>query len=133
MRSIWSVSAVVDTKKKIRRYKPYDASEASELVERSHPQLTVKRQAELLDIARTSVYRQKSPNPVGDEELDIRSRIDRIHTAEPTWGYRTITKVLRRDHGFVINRKRTRRIMREMGIYTLYPQPNLSKRYHAQY
>ena len=103
------------------------------MVERNHPQLTLKRQAELLDIPRTSVYRQRSPQPVNDEELEIRSRIDRIHTAEPTWGYRTITRVLRRDHGFVINRKRTRRMMREMGIYTLYPKPNLSKRYHAQY
>ena len=23
--------------------------------------------------------------------------------------------------------------MREMGVYTIYPKPNLSKRYHAQY
>lgn len=23
--------------------------------------------------------------------------------------------------------------MRDMGIYTIYPKPNLSKRYHAQY
>lgn len=59
-------------------------------------------------------------------------RIDEIHTDEPTWGYRAITRIIRRDDGILINRKRTRRIMKDMGIYTLYPKPNLSKRYHSQ-
>jgi putative transposase len=55
--------------------------------------------------------------------------IDEIHTHEPTWGYRTMTTILRRDHGLLINKKRVRRIMRNMGIYAIYPKPNLSKRY----
>jgi putative transposase len=59
--------------------------------------------------------------------------IDEIHTYESTWGYRTITCILRRDHGLTINKKKVRRMMRVMGIYALYPKPNLSKRYHAQY
>jgi transposase InsO family protein len=46
---------------------------------------------------------------------------------------RTITTILRRDHGLLINKKRVRRIMRDMGIYAIYPKPNLSKRYHSQY
>jgi putative transposase len=79
------------------------------------------------------VYRKRTVRLIQDEELQIRGWIDRIHTDEPTWGYRTITTILRRDHGIQINRKRTRRIMRNMGIYTLYPKPNLSKRYHSQY
>jgi len=60
-------------------------------------------------------------------------RIDEIHTAHPTWGYRTITIIIRRDDNFIVNRKRIRRIMRDMGVYTIYPKPNLSKRYHSQY
>jgi len=60
-------------------------------------------------------------------------RIDEIHTAHPTWGYRTITRILRRDDHLLINRKKVRRMMRDMGIYTIYPKPNLSKRFHAQY
>ena len=60
-------------------------------------------------------------------------RIDEIHTYHPTWGYRTITRILRRDDHLFINRKRVRRIMRDLGIYTIYPKPNLSKRYHAKY
>lgn len=60
-------------------------------------------------------------------------RIDELHTAHPTWGYRTITKIIRRDDEILVNRKKIRRMMRVMGIYTIYPKPNLSKRYHAQY
>lgn len=60
-------------------------------------------------------------------------RIDEIHTAHPTWGYRTITDIIRRDDKILINRKRTRRLMQQMGVETIYPKPNLSKRYHAQY
>jgi putative transposase len=60
-------------------------------------------------------------------------RIDELHTAHPTWGYRTITKVIRRDDKLCVNRKKIRRMMRAMGVYTIYPKPNLSKRYHAQH
>jgi len=60
-------------------------------------------------------------------------RIDELHTDHPTWGYRTITKVICRDDKLCVNRKKIRRMMRDMGVYTIYPKPNLSKRYHAQY
>jgi putative transposase len=95
--------------------------------------VTVKRQAELLAINRSSAYRKPAHRIAGDEELNLRRLIDEIHTAEPTWGYRTITFFLKRVYNSVINKKRVRRIMRDMGIYTLYPKPNLSRRYHAQY
>jgi putative transposase len=95
--------------------------------------MTVKHQAELLDINRSSVYRKPPGRTISDEELFLMHLIDEIHTAEPTWGYRMITAVLRRVHELVINKKRVRRIMRDIGIYTLYPKPNLSRRYHSQY
>ena len=103
------------------------------MVEKDNPEITVKRQCELLSINRTSVYRTPKSKLIHPEELRIRGLIERVHTDEPTWGYRTITKILKRDHHIQINRKRTRRLMQIMGIYTLFPKPNLSKRYHAQY
>jgi putative transposase len=103
------------------------------MVDWDDSQITIKRQCELLDVNRTSVYRENKPKLLDDEELRIRGWIDRIHTDEPTWGYRTITTILRRDYHILINRKRTRRMMQQMGIYTLFPQPNLSKRYHSQF
>jgi len=94
--------------------------------------MSVRRQTEALDVARGSLY----PRPckgVSEEELELMRLIDRHHTDEPTWGYRMITRHLREAHARVVNRKRVRRLMREMGIYAIYPKPNLSKRYHAQY
>lgn len=60
-------------------------------------------------------------------------KIDELHTDHPTWGYRTITKIIRRDYGICVNRKKIRRMMRVMGVYTIFPKPNLSKRYHSQF
>lgn len=103
------------------------------MLEVSHIRLAVKRQSELLSVNRTSVYRKPSPRVISEQDLFLMRRIDEIHTDEPTWGYRTITYILRRDMGIVINRKKVRRLMRDMGIYTIYPKPNLSNRYHSRY
>lgn len=46
---------------------------------------------------------------------------------------RTITMNIRRDDNLLVNHKKIRRMMRDMGVYTIYPKPNLGQRYHAQY
>jgi putative transposase len=103
-------------------------------VDFSDKRLTLSRQAELLSIHRTSIYREPPKDKaISDEDLFLMRRIDELHTDHPTWGYRTITKVIRRDDKLCVNRKKVQRLMREMGVYTIYPKPNLSKRYHAQY
>lgn len=102
-------------------------------MDKDNERLTVKCQAKLLSLNRTSLYRKPTLKLITDEELFLMRRIDEIHTDEPTWGYRTIARILRRDDGVMINKKQTRRIMKDMSIYALYPKPNLSKRYHSQY
>jgi len=73
--------------------------------------INISRQAELLSINRSSIYREPSgKRTVSDEELFLMRRIDEIHTAHPTWGYRTITGIVRRDDNLCVNRKRIRRI-----------------------
>lgn len=101
------------------------------LVEK-HKELSLTKQTEILEIGRTSIY-SRSHKGISEETIQLMHKIDRIHTDEPTWGYRTITAYLRNCYGMIVNRKRVRRLMREMGIYAIYPKPNLSKRYHAQY
>jgi len=111
-----------------------DPTGRKDFVNRNNPKISIKRQAELLSINRTSVYRQPpAQKRISDEDLLVMRRIDEVHTYHPTWGYRTITRILRRDDHLLINPKKVRRIMRDMGIYTIYPKPNLSKRYHAKY
>lgn len=103
------------------------ADERREMVERNHPKLTVKRQAELLEVNRTSVYYK--PSEEEDKDIELMHRIDEIYTRWPHYGYRRIRAVLR-DMGYVVNKKRVLRLMRRMGIAGLCPGPNLSKRNH---
>lgn len=75
-----------------------DANERKACIELNNPTITVKRQAELLQINRTSVYRKPALRVVSDSDIRIMHLIDELHTQEPTWGYRTITTILRRDY-----------------------------------
>ena len=51
--------------------------------------------------------------------------IDEIYTKHPYFGVRRIKKSLEKEDE-IVNRKKIRRLMREMGIYAIYPKPNLS-------
>ena len=59
------------------------------LIDWDSPELTVKTQAALLGLSRTSLYYQ--PKPVSAEELAIKRRIDEIYTAWPFYGSPRIT------------------------------------------
>lgn len=51
--------------------------------------------------------------------------IDEQFTDSPVYGYRKMTAWLRRE-GHEVNPKRVRRLMRKMGLETIYPKPRLS-------
>jgi putative transposase len=87
--------------------------------------ISIKRQADLLQVNRTSLYYK--PVPVKESELALMHAIDRIYTQWPTFGYRRITAKLR-EKGYVVNRKHVHRLMKKMGICAIFPGPNLSKR-----
>ena len=89
------------------------------------PELPIVQQSELLTLNRTSLYYK--PVEPSEEELQLRHRMDEIYTDRPVSGSRYITAMLRRE-GWIINRKRVSRCMREMGIAGVCPGPNLSKR-----
>ena len=55
------------------------------------------------------------------------AEIDRIHTKHPYMGQRKIVKKLK-EAGFDVGRKLVRSYMQQMGIFPIYPKPNLSKR-----
>ena len=102
------------------------------MVEQDNPAITVKRQAELLTINRTSVYRSSKEQRESEANVRLMHRIDEIYMKHPFYGYRRMTRILR-DQGFEVNRKRVRRLMQLMGLEAVYPKPNLSKRLHATY
>lgn len=92
------------------------------LIDPHEPRLTIARQAELLDISRSSVYYVPRVNP---EEKRIMDEIDAVYTEFPFYGSRRIADELH-DRGIAIGRDRTRSLMREMGIEALYPKPKTS-------
>lgn len=95
------------------------------MVERDNKEVSLKTQARILSLNRSSLYYK--PSEPSDEEVHLKHRIDRIYTDYPAYGSRRITHILRRE-GWNINRKRVQRCMREMGIEGIHPGPNLSKR-----
>jgi putative transposase len=88
-------------------------------------ELSVKAQAELLGLNRSSLYyKPVAPSP---EELALKHHIDEIYTEYPFYGSRRITAQLCRE-GYQVNSKAIQRHMNEMGIAGICPGPNLSKR-----
>jgi putative transposase len=65
------------------------------------------------------------------DDLELMRLIDRLHLEKPFYGARKIAVVLSRS-GHKVGRKRVTRLMRLMGIETIYRKPNLSRR-HPQH
>jgi putative transposase len=93
------------------------------LVEAGHPQLSVRRQCQLLGLARASLYYQ--PASASAEDLALMRLIDQQYTACPFYGSRRLTAWLR-QRGHEVNRKRVQRLMGLMGLEAIYPKPKLS-------
>ena len=95
----------------------------------SFDELSVERQCALLGVSRSSVYYKpvKPTDEAREFEESIKERLDFWHTKHPSYGVRKMRDVLR-EEGFGVGKRRIRRYMNEMGIYAIYPKPNLSKR-----
>jgi putative transposase len=95
------------------------------MIELAHPRISVSRQAELLGIARSSIYY----TPVQHEEDVVITRlIDEIYTEAPCYGSRKIKAALARC-GYVVGLARVQALMRSMGLEAIYPKPKLSQRH----
>lgn len=105
-------------KKNLASNEPLEARKA--MVEREHPEITVKRQADLLSVNRTSVYRSVKEHYESEEKVQIMHQIDEIYMKHPYFGYRRMTRFLP-DQDFMVNRKRVRRLIQVMGLEAIYP------------
>jgi len=93
------------------------------LVDHDDPVVPVTAQCRLLKVARSTLYYQ--PVPPSADELAVMRRIDELHLEYPFYGSRRMAVMLR-DDGWVMNRKRAHRLMRVMGLETIYQKPNTS-------
>lgn len=76
------------------------------------PTYGVSLACELLDLPRSSFYYQVEQS----DESDCKDAIQEIAGQWPRYGYRRVTVQLRRDKQLVVNGKRVRRLMAEMGL-----------------
>lgn len=91
--------------------------------------LSLRRQCELLGLNRSGLYYTPAEPDKAVAKLDetLMVRIDHWHTRCSYLGSRKIASKLQ-EEGFPVCRKTVRRLMLKMGIYAVYPKPNLSKR-----
>ena len=95
------------------------------MVDRACSALSVSRQSILLGVSRRSVY--YTPQGESDFNLELMRRMDEQYLRTPWYGSRQMVRVLRRM-GYGVGRKRVRRGMRVMGLRSLAPGPNTSRR-----
>jgi len=93
------------------------------MIEAEHPVLSVRRQCDLLGLARSGLYYE--PQGESPENLALMRLLDEAYTAWPFYGVRKITAHLARE-GQAVNVKRVRRLMRLMGLEAIYPRKRLS-------
>lgn len=92
--------------------------ERKKKLDRQH-ELPIIRQCSVLNISRSSAYRE----PAGEsaDDIDLMRKLDELHLRHPFKGSRRLRDDLWDDDGLRVNRKRVQRLMRLMGIRALHP------------
>lgn len=102
------------------------------MIDANHPTLSIARQCQLISLSRASYYRSVDTD-IGTEtpeNLELMRLIDEEYTRHPFYGSRQLRNYFRRQ-GRVVGRKRIQRLMRLMGLVSVAPKPNTSKRNKA--
>jgi putative transposase len=93
------------------------------MIDREH-ELSLARQAKLLEISRGTVY--YLPRPASPADLALMRKLDELHLEHPFMGARMLRRQLARQ-GVHAGRRHIRTLMLRMGIEALVPQPGTSK------
>jgi len=93
------------------------------MIQFGHPDLSVRRQCDLLGLDRSGLYYK----PVGPsaEDLALMRLLDEQYTRTPFYGVRKM-KAWLETIGHFDDIKRVRRLLRLMGLEAIYPKPRLS-------
>jgi len=94
------------------------------MVDKNYEDLSISGQCELLEVSRSTFY--YTPKPESEYELDLMAKIDELHLNRPYLGSRGIRRFLKRQ-GIIVNRKKVQRLMKKMGIASVYRKIQTSK------
>jgi len=100
--------------------------EKKKLIEPGQKKLSIRKQCKLLNLTRSNLYYE--PVKVSKVTLRIMHYIDEIFTECPFYGSRRIREALKRK-GWTIGRERVQSLMRQMGLWAIYPKAKLSKKH----
>lgn len=102
------------------------------MIDVNHPKLSIARQCNLINLSRASYYRKSTEDICSEspENLALMVLIDEEYMRHPFYGSRQMRSYLRRK-GHDVNRKRVQRLMRLMGLVSVAPKPNTSKKNKA--
>lgn len=93
------------------------------MVDRACGKLSIAQQCELLGLSRSGFYYE--PRGESPENLALMRRLDALFLEYPFYGSRQMAKALQRE-GCIAGRHRVRRLMRLMGLRTVYQKPRTS-------
>lgn len=89
-----------------------------QMLETNHPELSIRQQASILSLNRSSIYYKA----VFNEDILIGNLIKDVYLdSDCRYGYRKITKALQ-FQGHEVNHKKVLRLMKDMKIQGLYPK-----------
>ena len=89
------------------------------MIEPRHPEISMRRQCELLGLSRSSLYYRCEADPSYNEHL--MRLLDKQYLQTPFYGVPRMTEWLHRQ-GHAVNEKRVRRLLRAMGLEAIYPR-----------
>lgn len=95
-----------------------------ETIKPDHPELSVRKQCDLLVVPRSSLYYQ--PIAEKPENIKMMNMMDKHLLLHPTEGVKSMVSWLK-DQGYPVGPKRIRRLFRIMGYQALYRKKNLTK------
>ncbi|MBT3786040.1 IS3 family transposase [bacterium] len=89
-------------------------------MELDHPDLSVRKQCRFLEVNRSSIlYKPRQMSDLNEQLVEL---VMEIFEHAPYLGYRRVTELIREEHGLIINHKRVRRIMSELGLHSIKPR-----------
>jgi putative transposase len=94
------------------------------MVTKDHPELSITKQCELLNVSRSTYYHQ--PKGESGYNLELMQEIDRQYMETPFYGSRQMKRHLA-NLGYRVSRSRVRRLTKKMGIEAVYQKPRTSR------
>ncbi len=88
--------------------------------------MAIIRQCVLAGVLRATIYAQRNPKNVDENDHLLGGLIDEEYTRRPFYGSRKMVVFLKKE-GYLVNRKRVQRLMRQLGLAGMAPGPNTSR------